>query len=196
MKILIAAFLIATNIHAATLSKYRSTPDGVASQKFILKDNEATFEKTSNFFDMKAKDYSVGIHKLTTLNPEYQDTLKKIEEFSVKLKKVDDFLKTKGSSYNEVAGIVQHEVIILVDDFRIKPESKYYTELDALFKKLQQQDWKLTKGFRITPDLEKVLEIDKGEVVKTSKYARDLYCKKAQLPTTCTLHGGGHIFVE
>lgn len=196
MKFLIAAFLFVTYVQAASLGKYRSTSDGVASQKFILSEKEATFEKTSNFFDMKEKDYSVGIHKLTKLSPEYQDTRRKIEEFSVKLKKVDDYLKTKDSSYNEVAGPIQHEVVIMVDEYRIKPESKYYTELDRLYKKLQLLEWKLTKGYRISPDLEKVMEIDKGEVVKTSKYARDLYCKKAELPTTCTLHGGGHIFVR
>jgi hypothetical protein len=196
MKLLFALVLIATNLNAATLSKYRSTPDGVASQKFILGDKEATLEKTSNFFDMKAKDYSVGIHKLTTINSEYKETVKKIEAFAVKLKKADEYLKTKDSSYNEVSGPVKHEVIILVDEFRIRPESTYYTELDRLFKKLQSMDWKLMKGYRITPDLEKIFEIDKGEVVKTSRYARDLYCKRTQLPTTCTLHGGGHIFVE
>lgn len=196
MKTFIALFFIAMNLEAASISKYRSMPDGVDSQKFILSEKEATFEKTSNFFDMKEKDYSVGISRLTNLNSEYQDTLKKVEEFAVKVKKVDDYLKTKGSSYNDVAGPPQHEVLIIVDDYRIKPESKFYTELDGLFNKLQKLDWKLTKGYRITPDLEKVLEIDKGEVVKTSKYARDLYCNKAQLPTTCTLHGGGQIFVR
>jgi hypothetical protein len=122
--------------------------------------------------------------------------VKKIDEYGAKFKEVDDYLKTKGSSFNEVAGLLKHQAVILVNDFRIMPESKYYAELDGLFKKLQKLDWKLTKGYRLTEDLQKVLEIEEGKPVKTSPFARDLYGQRVHPPTICTPYGGGQIYVK
>jgi hypothetical protein len=165
-------------------------------QKFNLTAEKATYEKTSNFFDLEAKNYSVGLLELKKLNNEYSIILKEVDEYAKKLHLVDDFLKEKGSGFNQISGIILHEAILIVDDFRIKPDSKHYRPINTLFQRLQKLDWKLAKGFQISPDLEQVMEIDNGKTVKTSRYARDLYCRKAQLPTVCTFHGGGQIFVE
>ncbi len=51
-------------------------------------------------------------------------------------------------------------------------------------------------GKRLASDLGKIFEIDKGKTVNENKYARDLYCKKPQLPTVCTFPGEGQVFVE
>jgi hypothetical protein len=93
-------------------------------------------------------------------------------------------------------GDTKDDVVIMIDNYKIIPDSKYYPELDRLFKKLQNLDWKLMKGFRITPELENLLEIDKGEVVKTSKFELTTYCKGAKLPTTCIFDESGHIFLK
>lgn len=184
------------NVDAATFAKYRTTVEGTASQKFILDDNEPVFEKTSNYFDLKHGDYGIGIHHLSAVNAEYKALVKEVEEYAKKFKVVDEYLKTKGSSFNEVSGLIKHEAIILVDDYRIKPESKYYAALDALFKKVRAMEWKLAKGYRISSDLEKVIEFDKGKETKTTKYSRELYCQKPLPPTTCTFQGGGQIYVK
>ncbi|MFL5783911.1 MAG: hypothetical protein ACJ76H_04815 [Bacteriovoracaceae bacterium] len=196
MKYFLLAVLFSATAYSSTFGKYRSTPEGVASQKFILNETNATFEKTSNYFDLKDRDYAIGILKLEKVNEDYKTVMKKIDEYGAKFKEVDDYLKTKGSSFNEVAGLLKHQAVILVNDYRVMPESKYYAELDGLFKKLQKLDWKLTKGYRVTEDLQKVLEIDEGKAVKTSPFARDLYCQKIHPPTICTPYGGGQIYVK
>lgn len=196
MKYLFLSLLIAFHVEASTLAKYRTTSDGVASQKFLLDAKVPVFEKTSNYFDLKHGDYGIGIHSLSEVNEEYRALVKEVEEYAKKFKTVDDYLTTKGSSFNEVSGLIKHEAIILVDDYRIKPESKYYAPLDALFKKMRALDWKLSKGYRISNDLEKVIEFDKGKETNSKKYARDLYCQKPLPPTTCTFQGGGQIYVK
>ncbi|MES2528521.1 MAG: hypothetical protein V4598_15665 [Bdellovibrionota bacterium] len=196
MKILIFSLILSFQAGASTIAKYRSTPDGSAMQKFNLESDKATYEKTSNLFDLKAKNYSVGLHDLKAVTKEYSAVMKEVDEYAKKFQVVDEFLKEKGSGFNQVSGIIQHEAVILVDDFRVKPDSKHYAALNKLFQRLQKLDWKLAKGFQISPDLQKVMEFENGKPVKTEKYARDLYCKKAQLPTVCTLHGGGQIYVE
>lgn len=196
MKLFLFILIAVTNMQAATLEKIRTNPEGVDSQKFILGEKEASLEKKSNFFDMQEKDYSVGTFKLIKMSPDYQETLKKISELSLKVKKVDEYLKIKSSRYNEIVGAPKDDVIIMIDDFRIIPESRYYTELDRLFKKLQNLDWKMMKGFRITPDLEKLLEIVKGEVLKTSKFELSTYCKKAQIPTICIFDENGRVHLR
>lgn len=196
MKLLTFILIFSIDAGASTIAKYRTTPDGSAMQKFNLDADKATYEKTSNFFDLKGKNYSVGLLELKKLDPDYAAVTKQVDEYAKKLHVVDDFLKEQGSGFNQVSGVIQHEAVIIVDDFRIKPDSKHYEPLNKLFQRLQKLDWKLAKGFQISPDLEQVIEIDNGKTVKTSKYARDLYCRKAQLPTVCTLHGGGQIYVE
>ncbi len=196
MKFLTLILIFSFHAGASSISKYRTTPDGSAMQRFNLEADKATYEKTSNFFDLKARNYSVGLLELTKLNSEYSAVKKEVDGYAIKLHAVDDFLKEKGSGFNQVSGVIQHEAVIMVDDFRIKPDSKHYQPLNKLFQRLQKLEWKLAKGFQISPDLEQVMEIDNGKTVKTSKYARDLYCRKAQLPTVCTLHGGGQIYVE
>ncbi len=196
MKILILTLALSFQAGASSIGKYRTTPDGSAMQKFNLESDKASYEKTSNLFDLKAKNYSVGLHELKAVTKEYAAVMKEVDEYAKKFQVVDEFLKEKGSGFNQVSGIVQHEAIITVDDFRVKPDSKHYAALNNLFQRLQKLDWKLAKGFQISPDLQKVMEIENGKAVKTEKYARDLYCRKAQLPTVCTLHGGGQIYVE
>lgn len=196
MKYLILSFLFIFAARASTLGKYRTTTDGVASQKFLLDDKEPVFEKTSNYFDLKNGDYGIGIHKLSEVSAEYKALVKEVAEYARKFKTVDDYLKTKGSSFNEVSGLIKHEAIILVDDYRIKPDSKYYSSLDTLFNKLRAMNWKLEKGYRISKDLEKVMEFDKGKETQATKYSRELYCQKPLPPTTCTFQGGGQVYVK
>ena len=196
MKYFIISLLVSLSVNATTIAKYRTTSDGAASQKFILDAAEPVFEKTSNYFDLKQGDYGIGVHKLSQVNAGYKSIVKEIEEYSKKFKTVDEFLKTKGSSFNEVSGLIKHEAIILVDDYRIKPDSKYYAPLDALFKKLRAMDWKLSKGYRISSDLEKVMEFDQGKETTSTKYARELYCQKPLPPTMCTFQGGGQVYVK
>lgn len=181
---------------AATLAKFRSSPDGTSSQKFLLEGEAPKFEKTSNLFDPKSKDYRIGVHSLAGKPAEFKKLMAKVDEYAKKFKEVDEFLKTKNSSFNDVAGAVHHDSVILVDEFRIKPESKYYAELDQIFKKLQGMNWRLKTGFKLTENLEKVLEYKDGKEVKSSPYARDLYCQKAHPPTVCTFYGGGQVFVQ
>lgn len=196
MKYLFFSLLVVFSVEASTLAKYRTTTEGSASQKFLLDDKEPVFEKTSNYFDLKNGDYGIGIHKLSEVSNEYKALVKEVHEYAKKFKTVDDYLKTKGSSFNEVSGLIKHEAIILVDDYRIKPDSKYYASLDSLFKKFRAMDWKLSKGYRISNDLEKVMEFDKGIETKSTNYARDLYCQKPLPPTTCTFQGGGQVYVK
>lgn len=196
MKILILTLIFSFQAGASSIAKYRTTTDGSAMQKFNLEADKASYEKTSNFFDLKSKNYSIGLLELKAVTKEYSAVMKEVDEYAKKFHTVDDFLKEKGSGFNQVSGIIQHEAIIMVDDFRVKPDSKHYEPLNKLFQRLQKLDWKLAKGFQISPDLQKVMEIENGKTVKTEKYARDLYCRKAQLPTVCTLHGGGQIYVE
>lgn len=188
--------LFVSQVQALTLSKYRSTPDGAASQLFNLDSKKPQFEKTSNVFDPNSNDLGIGIHELSSPGEEYKSLVKNLEGYAAKFKVVDDFLKTKGSSFNDVSGPPNHEAIIILNDYRIKPDSKYYAELDVVFKKIRSMNWRLVKGYRITDDLKKVLEINDGKTTKTSSYDKDLYCQKAQRPTLCTYYGGGQVYVK
>lgn len=196
MKKILILLLISTQAYPVTFGKYRSSPDGVASQKFVTEGKAVRFEKTSNYFDLTQKDYSVGVFKLNEPSPEFTRLMEKVEEFSKKFSTVDEFLKTKDSSFNELAGDSGHDVVILVNDFRVKPDSKYYKELDAIFKKMRKLDWKHTDGYRVTEDLKELSQLESGKVIKTVPYARDMYCRKLRPPTICTFHGGGEIYVK
>ena len=196
MKYLYAFFLaFSFQASATTFGKYRSTPDGVASQKFIADKDVTKFEKTSNYFDLSDKDYSVGIYTSED-RKEFSELMTKVEEYSKKFQVVDEYLKTKGSSFNNVSGSPGHEEVILVNDYRIRKESKFYAELDGVFKKLRGLKWKQQKGYQVSQDLMKLMEIEDGKTIKTSPYARDLYCQRVQPPTTCTFYGGGQIYVK
>lgn len=193
---LILLFCLSFQASASSIAKYRSMPEGSFLQKFILNDKNSTYEKTSNFFDPEKKELAIGIHVLRDAGAEYTAVKKAVDEYASKFKTVDDFLKTKDSDFNKVSGLIRHETIIMVDDFRIKPDSEYYAELNKLFQRLQKLKWDLSKGYRVSSDLKNVQEMNDGKVVKTLKYDTGLYCQSERRPTMCTYFGGGKIFVE
>jgi hypothetical protein len=196
MKIFILILFISLQARATTFGKYRSVPEGVDAQTFVATESDRHFEKTSNLFDPTGNDYSIGTFSLASGAAEFTTLMKRVEEFSAKFKTVDDFLKTKDSSFNEVSGNSGHEVVILVNDFKVRPSSKYYKELDELFQKLRSLSWTQTKGFKVSENLKILEEFDGGKVIKTQPYAREMYCRNMQMPTVCTFHGGGEIYVK
>lgn len=178
--------------HAVSFGKIRSDVEGSSSQVFAIEEGKATFEKTSNLFDVTPKDYRVGRFEVTS--DKLKETYAGLVAFEKKLKVVDEALQKKKSSFNQMSGAPGHKTVIMVGNFRIMPESQYYQELEEKFNELKKLEWTLNSGYKISPDLKEVSVYKDGKIEKTEKYQVESYCKENR--EVCTYSSGGKIFVK
>ncbi|MCM2349553.1 MAG: hypothetical protein NDI69_05995 [Bacteriovoracaceae bacterium] len=179
---------------AATLSQYHSSPDGSSVQKFTVNSKNALYEKRSNFFD-KEKSYSLGSFtlKASKISPE---DLKRLDEILKKIKTVDDFLKKKNSSFNDLSDKTPHRSFLVLNDYRISHESDLYPELKMLFEKFQNMEWKQESGIKLSNDLKTITTIQAGKETKTEAFNMPFQCQKAEAPTMCAYKDLGILYVQ
>lgn len=193
MKFFYLIFLI-NFAQAATLSQYHSSPDGSSVQKFTVTPQKALYEKKSNFFD-KEKSYTLGSFTLdaSKLSPE---DLKRLDEVVKKIKAVDDFLKKKNSSFNDLADKSPHRSFMILNEYRISQDSDLYPELKMYFEKLQKMQWKQESGIKLSNDLKTITIIKGGKETKTEVFNLAFQCQKAEVPTLCAYKDLGILYVQ
>lgn len=185
------AFITSVEVSAVSLTKFQSTPEGTSSQVFLVEETKATLDKNTNLFDPKL-DFALGIFRRESLE-DFKEVHRKLAELEGKFKIVDETLKKRKTSFNDISGKPGHKTILILGDYRVMPESKYYGELEVLFNQLQKLEWNLEEGYRISPDLSTVSVYKDGKVQKTEKYLKIAHCSDDR--TTCTYNLGGRIFL-
>lgn len=192
MRSLLAILLVSTSLNAATIGQYISSPDGSSHQSFTVTENKIKYDKQSNFFDKKT-DLSLG-HFEGSLDTKAE--LAKLNEALNKVKTVDEFLKKKNSSFNDLSTKNPHESFLLLENFRITKSSDLYPELKAIYDRLSEKELKQVDGIRLTPDLKNVITIKNGKEVSKEAFNFPFHCKKAEKPTVCGYKDLGILFVQ
>ncbi len=194
MKYLILTILFCTQLHAITIGQYISSPDGSSVQAFKLAAKKIVYEKNSNFFDSK-KDLTLGNFEMTgdgSLSAERA----KLTEILAKVKIVDDYLRKKDSSFNDLSSKKPHESFLILNSFRITKESDLYPELKKVYDSLASKKWKHISGIKLSDDLKNVIKIENGKEVSKENFNLAFHCKRQEAPTVCGYKDLGILFVE
>jgi hypothetical protein len=194
MKYLILGLVISGFAHATTLSQYISSPDGSSEQRFEINKNSAKYVKRSNFFD-KNKSFTLGTFELQDSKLSATD-LKALDRILAKIKSVDDFLKTKNSSFNDYSQKNPHDSFIILNEYRISQKSDLYGELKQIYDRIQGFNWKQSNGIKLSDDLKSVTIIKDGKVTAKEPFNFAFHCQKAEAPTVCGYKDFGILFVQ
>lgn len=186
MKIFFLGIFLSLNAGAVTLEKSLSLPEGKMKQTIEWDKEKLKLFKDSNYFD-SPKAYRIG--NFTAPIKGQQKTISSLEELLKKVEAVDEALKKKGTSFNQLSIPKAHVTIYRLNEFVIGPGSKYYQILDDHFKHLGKLQWKQIDGYEISRDFKTVKEFEGGKLKKTSEFASDFFCKRDM----CTYTGGGTI---
>lgn len=193
MKIVLTFFMICSSASATTLGQYISTPGGTSVQKFEITSSKVEYEKRSNFFDAK-KDLSLG--KFTSVQKISSKEQNHLESTLAKIKTVDEILKKKSTSFNELSQKVPHESFFMLDDYRVSKQSDLYPELKNVYDSLASLTWKLETGVRLTDDYKTVIYTKDGKEISRQPFNFRFHCEKPEPPTQCMIKDYGILFLS
>lgn len=194
MKLLIFFTVFSSALNAATLGQYYSSPEATSTQKFSISNSKLSYEKRSNFFDKK-NDYRLGVFEAPATQATKADN-KKLEAISKKIQKIDDFMKKKGESFNDLSTKKPHASFFLLNDYRISQESDLYPEVKEIYERLYEQNWKLKKGIKLSDDFKKLFHIKDGKEVSQEAFDFPFHCRKAEPPTICGYKDEGILYIK
>ncbi len=194
MKYLILAILVSTQLHATTIGQYISSPDGSSVQAFDVTSKKVTYKKHSNFFDTK-KDLTLGDFELVD-DQAFKEERAKLEEILAKVKTVDEYLKKKDSSFNDLSSKKPHEPFLILDNYRITKDSDLYPELKKIYDTLSARKWKHVSGIKLSDDFKNVMKIENGKEVSKENFNLAFHCKKQEAPTVCGYKELGILFIQ
>lgn len=190
---ILTLILIASSVFAVNISRYISLPEGVSEQRFELEKDRATYQKTSNFFD---KDKNLSLGTFSAKSKKVAQETDKIIKVLKKIKGVDDFLKKKNSSFNELSDKSPHASFIFLGDFRITKNSNLYPELFSIFERLQKLEWKHESGLKLTLDYKTQSIIKNGKETSSRNFDFEFQCKHPKAPTMCIFKDVGILYLE
>ncbi len=194
MKYLLFAILLTTQVFATTIGQCQSSADGSSVQSFTLTANKVKYEKHSNLFD-KAKDLSLGDFELENTEALKQERAK-LDEILAKVKTVDEYLKKKNSSFNDLSSKNPHEAFLVLNNYRVTKGSDLYPELKKIYDDLSAKKWKQVSGIKLSDDLKNVTIIEKGKEVSKENFNLAFHCKNEEAPTVCGYKKLGILFVQ
>lgn len=190
---LIILLLLSFNASAMGLGQYYSSPDGSSSRTFKITKDKVSYQKSSNFFDA-TKDFTLG-----QFSSEFKlssEQYSQLEEVLNKIKVVDEFMKKKGSSFNELSLKKPHESFIILDDYRISKKSDLYPELKKMIELLESQKWKQVSGIKVSSDFKQVHQIKNGKEVSQEAFNFAFHCKKSEPPSVCAYKDYGILYLK
>jgi hypothetical protein len=193
MKLLLVGLVLSSSVFGVSLGQYVDSLDGASLQRFEINSNSATYTKRSNLFDVK-KDLSVGIFELE--KDQLRDEKVILTKVLQKIQEVDQYLKTRKSSFNELSQKKPHESFILLNDYRISQHSDLYPELKSVFNKLMAKTWKQREGAQLSDDYKSLSVISRGKVISVRPFNLMFSCKKGDLPTVCRYKDEGLIYLR
>ncbi len=194
MKYFFLSLLLTTQLYATTIGQYQSSPDDSSVQSFTVTPNKVKYEKHSNLFD-KAKDLSLGDFELEK-NEALKQESAKLDEMLAKVKTVDQYLKKKNSSFNDLSSKNPHEAFLILNNYRITKGSDLYPELKKIYDDLAAKKWKHVSGIKLSDDLKNVTIIEKGKEVSKENFNLAFHCKNEEAPTVCGYKKLGILFVQ
>ena len=192
MKLFLGLILLPTMVHAVSLGQYQSSPDGSSLQKFEIEGEKVSYEKASNFFDKKLN-LSLGKFSSSYKFPEKDQT--KLNATLTKVKDVDEFMKKKNSSFNDLSTKKPHNSFIMLEHFRLAQESDLYPEMKALYDSLAAQNWKQESGIKLSDDYKTLVKIHGGKEISREAFNFGFHCQKAEPPSVCFFKDLGILFV-
>lgn len=192
--IFILLTILSSQLYAATLGQYISHPDGTSFQSFSLEKDKVLYEKHSNFFDDK-KDLSLG-HFEPRKKIDVTTQKKKLKKILAKIEEVDNFLKKKNSSFNELSSKKPHQSFLLLNKYRVTKDSELYPELKKIYDDLYENEWKQVSGIKLSPDLKKVISIKDGKESSTENFNMSFHCKAPTTPTVCGYKDLGILYIQ
>lgn len=181
------------NAYGMTFSKYTSVPEHNLLQEFTFKNGQASFAKRTNYYDQK-QDYRVGEFKTSSAKAESLN--KRLKTVLDKVTKVDEFMKTKGTTFNDLSGKVPHEALWFVDSFKITKDSVFNSELEDILEELQALPWEGFTGLGLDETQQSVKEFKNGKVVSDRKLAQDECYQKEPKLRVCQFKGIGILYVK
>lgn len=190
MKALILV-LISFQVNATILSQYVSTPDATSEQRFNVQGANSSYIKKSNLFDQK-RTYEIGTYSLVvskTLVSELDAVLEKI-------KTVDELLKKKRMSFNDLSMKSPHDSFFFVDEYRVTKESDLYPDLKKIFQKLQEQELKSFSGIKVSDDFKELMTYEKSVMKKKVAFPFSFQCKEPVAPTVCLFKDLGTLYLS
>lgn len=193
MKYLILLFVLSTSVSATTLGQYISTPDGTSVQVFQISSGRVSYDKKSNFFDKK-KELVLG--KFSTTYKLTEKDQAKISSTLSKIKTVDELMKKKSSSFNDLSMKIPHESFLMLDDYRISKQSDLYPEMKAIYDTLLAQNWKQESGIKLSDDYKSVIQVKDGKETGREKFNFQFHCQKPEPPTQCMIKDYGILFLS
>lgn len=194
MKYLGLLILISTSLSATTLGRYYSGTEGTSVQKFILTNSSVTYQKQSNFFDQKSENRLGNFE--TADGKAIKEDQKKLEAMVTKVKRVDEFMKKRNESFNDLSTKTPHASFFMLDDYRISQESDLYPEVKAIYDRLSEKNWKQKSGMKLSDDLKKVIQIKDGKEVSQEEFNFAFSCQKAEPPSVCHFKDAGILYVK
>lgn len=192
MKLITLLFIFSTTASATTLGQYISTPDGTSVQVFQITSGRVSYDKRSNFFDKK-KELELG--KFSTNYKLSEKDQSKISTTLSKIKTVDELMKKKSSSFNDLSLKVPHESFLMLDDYRISKQSDLYPEMKAIYDTLLAQNWKQESGVKLSDDYKTVIQVSDGKEAGRDKFNFQFHCQKPEPPTQCMIKDYGILFL-
>ncbi len=190
MNTLFILLFLSLSAHSSILQKVRSTPEASESQAFFVEKDSAHYQKNTNLFDQPRRDFAFGTFVLKNRNSSYASIQAHLKALGEQFRNSDKFLKTKGMSFNELSGEVRHLTVFVIDGFTVKPDSKYFGELDKLFAQLQTLEWKLRDGYSFSKDFLSVEKVEKEKVLVKETFTESFFCQKGM----CAYRGYGPIY--
>ncbi|WP_408098494.1 hypothetical protein ACJVC5_06160 [Peredibacter sp. HCB2-198] len=194
MKYLSLFILFSTSVGATTLGRYYSSPEGTSVQKFSLSKSSVIYEKRSNFFDEKP-DNRLGTFETSEAKSIKEDK-QKLDAILVKVKTVDEFMKKRNESFNDLSMKNPHSSFFMLEDYRISQESDLYPEVKAIYERLSDLNWKQKKGIKLSEDLKKIIHVKDGKEVSNEIFNFAFQCQKSEPPSICSFKDEGILYVK
>jgi len=192
MRLFFIGLFISFHSYGITLSQFRTTSEATSLQEFLLVDGKASYNKKSNFFD-PSLDLRLG--RFTYSGKETLPVEKSLKAVLAKIVIADKILKSKKRSFNDLSGNDKHQSVLILDGFKVTPESDLYSELKINFNALINLKWEIQKGISLSSDHAKVTQINNGKPSAPQPFNFAFSCQSQSPPTVCGFKDLGVLFI-
>lgn len=186
--IILLATLFSFASFALSLGQFQSMPGSTDTRKWIFENGKISLEKRTNAFD-KNRDLKLGRFRTVDQGAKIENDLKLILQ-SMTL--VDNNLKRKGKSFNDLSNGRPHEPFFQLNEFYIYKSSRLYLQIEGLIGKLEDLKWEHLSGIELSSDYKTVKKVNDA----ASDFNFEFNCEKEKPPTACYFKDYGRLLVK
>ncbi len=184
---------LASAVNAVTLTRYQSSPEGNSLQSFSFS-KDATLTRRSNTFDRSLK-LRLGIFTLGVGESIGREE-RAVVAILTKIRTIEETLRRRGSSFNQLAPKGPHGSYFLLENFHIAEGSNIYPELMKISHNLLLKKWLQQEGLRVSDDLKFLTTVKGGKDVSTEAFNYQFHCNRERPPGYCLFKDQGILFVD